>query len=286
MNDYVRACLRFWWVLLIGFGLSMAVAYAVAKHHSPTSYTASLEMMVDSPSKPFLRTDVTSVLKQPAKTALVKVPVRGQNGSVTYNTQVVTIPQSPTVANQAPDTQTLISAANLYPSLIESDAVAALRDKLFGAIPGSVSAEAQFATSTPTGKFVASSFPIIDISTESRGPHKAVNLALNTYVAFKRWLVTNQKASGVPPAQRITVQTLVTPKQAFQVTHTHKGLAALVGFALLAWMIFFVIVLDKVVPHRALVLDKVAPRRARKSAGETKEEEKEQMVGAPGPVET
>jgi hypothetical protein len=153
--------------------------------------------------------------------------------------------------------------------------VAALREKQFGPIPGSVSAAAQFATSTPTGKFVASSFPIIELVARSGGPHKAQDLAWGTFVAFKRWLVNNQDATNVPKAQRITVTTLVAPKGAARTTHNHNGLAVVVFFAVLAGAVFLVIVLDKVVPRRA-------PKP--KPAATAKEGEKEQIASPPGPA--
>src|SRR5436190_16825111 len=153
MNEYVQACRRFWWILVIGLVAALAVGYEVAKHHSAPTYSATLKMIVDSPSRPFIRTGVTTITTQPARTQIVKTPIKHADGSVTYRTQVVTLPQSSAVTDQTPDTQTLVSAANLYPSLIESDAVAALREKQFGPINGTVTATAEFATSTPTGKF-------------------------------------------------------------------------------------------------------------------------------------
>jgi len=275
MNEYVQACRRFWWILLIGLVAALAVGYEVAKHHSPPTYSSTLKMIVDSPSRPFLRTGVTSVTAQPARTQIVKTPVRHADGTITYRTQLVTIPQSSAVTDQTPDTQTLVSAANLYPSLIESDAVATLREKLFGPINGTVTATAEFATTTPTGKFVASTFPIIDIAAKTHGPHAASTLAWGTFVSFKRWLLSNQDLTAVPKSQRITVRTLVAPKQAVRTEHSQKGLAIVAFFGVLAGAIFFVIVLDKLVP-----------RRARKPVEAPQEGEEDLIVGPTRPAVT
>jgi hypothetical protein len=257
MNEYLQACRRFWWVILIGGVVALAAGYEVAKHHKAPTYSATLKMIVDSRSRPFLRTAQTSVTAQPARTQVLKVPVKTKTGATTYKTELITVPQSPTVASQAPDTQTLVSAANLYPSLIESDAVATLREKLFGKTPGTVTADAEFSTNAPSGKFVASSFPLIDITAQSLGPRPAEKLTWDTFVAFKHWLVTNQMATAVPPSQRIQVSPLVTAKTATRTSHTHVGVAVVVLFAVLAAVVFL-----------AIVLDKLVPRRVRKPAGD------------------
>jgi hypothetical protein len=270
MSDYVHACLRFWWALVLAIAVSAAVAVAVASRHSPPTYSASLRMMVDSPSKPFLRTGVTSVTSQPAKTQLLKVPVQTANGA-TIKTEVVKVPQSPAIVTSKPDTEALVTAANLFPSLIESDPVASLRQKLFGAIPGSVSAKAEGAATTASGRVAPATFPIINISATAPRQAGAPQLAWSTFIAFKRWLVSNQKAGGVAKAERITVLPLVVPTTAARTDHTHDGLAAVVGLAVLAGAIFLIIVLDKAIPVRERA--KVAP-----VAEEEEEQEYEQRA--------
>lgn len=276
MSEYVGACRRFWWVILIGVVVALAAGYEVAKHHKAPTYSATLKMIVDSRSRPFLRTGVTSVTAQPARTQVIKVPVKTKTGATTYTTRLITIPQSPTVASQAPDTQTLVAAANLYPSLIESDAVASVRDKLFGQTHGTVTAVAEFSTNAPSGKFVASSFPLIDITAQSVGPRAAKKLTWDTFVAFKHWLVANQTATAVPPAERIQVRPLVAAKTTTRTAHTHVGVAVVVLLAILAAVVFF-----------AIVLDKLVPRRVRKPAAEedfAPEVPEDGLVGASGPA--
>jgi hypothetical protein len=249
MNDYFGAAVRFWWVLLAAIVVSGATAFAVASRHSPPTYSASLQMMVDSPSKPFLRTGVTSVTSQPARTELLKVPVHTSSGA-TVKTELVKVPQGPAIVTSKPDTEALVAAANLFPSLIESDRVASLREKLFGAIPGSVSAKAEGAGTTPSGRVAPATFPIINIAAVAPAQRQATELAWSTFVAFKRWLVSNQKAGDVAKSERITVSPLVVPTTAARTSHTHNGLAAVIGLAVLAGAIFLVVVLDKAMPRR------------------------------------
>jgi hypothetical protein len=265
MNDYVRACLRFWWLLLLAVGVCGAVAYEVATHHDPPTFSASLQMMVDSPSRPFLRTGLSA---QPTKTRVVKIPVQGPNG-VTYKTKLVEVPQPATVANSTPDTQALVGAANLFPSLIESDAVTSLRVRRFGVIPGAVFAKAEGAATTASGRIAPATFPIINISTNAPEQGAAIELARSTFFAFRSWLVSSQKESGVAEAERITVSALVVPKTATRTDHTQNGLAAVLGLAVLAGAIFYIVVLDKVVS-----------RRVRKAVEPP--EEHEQRAKAPG----
>ena len=78
------------------------------------------------------------------------------------------------LVNAAPDTNTLINAANLYPLLIESDQVAEVRREPVGPIPGFVTAQAVFAINTP-GRFEPSRVPVIQILANADTPEALVD---------------------------------------------------------------------------------------------------------------
>ena len=138
MNDYFRAFLRFWWILLIAIAAASAAGVAVAKSHGRVTYSATASLMVDSPASPFLRTSITNRIPQAPRSKSVPVKTQSTTASsgskkasktVTVGSKIVDIPQPPQVQTRTPDTQILVHDANLYPVLIQSDQVAALRQQ-------------------------------------------------------------------------------------------------------------------------------------------------------------
>ena len=119
MNDYVRSLLRFWWVITIGVAVAHVAAiltvYNVDFSSSPPSltertkpnYSAEGRLLVTDSGQPHLRNSVTNLQAVAA------------DADGTPRLLPVT---------SAPDTATLVQAANLYPSFIESDQVAEIRE--------------------------------------------------------------------------------------------------------------------------------------------------------------
>ena len=203
-----HALLRFWWVVLVGLAAGVLIAIVVYKHESDKKYTGTTRLFVNAPSAPYLRTQQTQVTPQSPKVKAVRTKVRGRS-SPTVTLKPVAQPAS--VTSAAPDTQTLVNAANLYPLLIESDQIARLRDSLYGTTPGTLTANALNASTNTYGVYHPSPLPIIEVKATSRARADAEKLAQDTVQTFSKWVASQQKASGVPASQRIAVQELQAP---------------------------------------------------------------------------
>ena len=128
-NQYVRALRRFWWLLVLGLGIAAVAAIAAVyridffsvppslEKRAQVTYTASARLLVTSSEAPYFRTTVTRELST-------------DEGASTQEYA------------GAPDIGTLISTANLYPILIESDEVQQLRQEMAGPLPGAITTRA------------------------------------------------------------------------------------------------------------------------------------------------
>ena len=199
MNSTVGALTRFWWLVVAGIAAGALAAIAIYSLQSQAKHTATTRVFVSSPSAPYLRTTQSQ-----AQTPRVRT-VRDASGNLK------TVKQPPTSSSEAPDTQTLVNAANLYPLLIESDKIANIREAQAGTIPGTVKANALNSSTNTFGVFRPSSLPIVEVKATSRTAANASELATATVAAFKTWIVDQQRSSRIPSAQRITVQQLETP---------------------------------------------------------------------------
>jgi hypothetical protein len=250
VNPYARALLRFWWLILIGVAAGFAVTIVVAKKHKPTTWYASVQVMVDSADRPFFRTAVTSVQQQPPRTQVITPRSNPRSTAAPETTaQVVTVPGQAQIINQSPDTAMLISAANFYPELVTSDAVTKLRERLFGVIPGNVGAAAMFA-GAGQNRYRPSPFPIVQINVVSPTGKAAVRLATSTAIAFQKYVTRSQVQSHIPPKQRIIFRLLKTPQVAVPLKHKHLGLAILVGVVVIAAFLALAIGLDRIFSRR------------------------------------
>lgn len=244
MNSYVRAAVRMWWLVLIGVVAGGFVAVHIAKNHKPPSYSASAQLMIDSTERPFLRTGVTqSQQQQSARTQVRKVP--GTGATVT-----TTIPSQPAQSTAGlPNTNILVQAANLYPILVTSDPVTALRKKLYGEIPGTVTAKALYANAGAV-QFTTSKFPIINIDSVSPTAKNATKLANATALALRHWVARNQRTAHVPRDQRIVVRPLEMSTSAVEQKHSRLGFALLIGAGVLALFYGLAVGLDRLIPRR------------------------------------
>ena len=250
-NKHVRALIHFWPVLLVGLlfaavaGTEMVATIKPAlppkvKLRTPPTYSATQVLLVNSAQNPLVRTAITSVVPKPNKLAVVHN--RGKSSSSTSS--VTSVPQSPTVSIHAPDISVLVRAANLYPRLIMSDQVTAVRTRMFGPSNGHIQAAALNSFQTPT-KYRPSSFPMIEITATAKRSGAAIKLAEHTSAAFEAWLTTSQARAGVPAPERILVQDLVRPTKAVSSGGSKLGLPLFVGFAVLLLFAGIAIGLDR-----------------------------------------
>lgn len=203
-----RALVRFWWVLVIGLAVAVFAAVLVYDRESGKKYTGTTRLFVNAPSAPYLRTVQTQVTQQSPKVKTVRTKVRGKSSPTVT---VKPVAQPPAVTSAAPDTQTLVNAANLYPLLIESDQIARLRESLYGVTPGKLTANALNSSTNTYGVYHPSPLPIIEVVATSHTRANAGKLAQDTVLTFGKWITTTQKAAGVPASQRIAVQELQEP---------------------------------------------------------------------------
>jgi hypothetical protein len=251
VNDYVRSLLRFWWVLVIGLVVAQVAAimavYEVDLSSMPPelnqrekpSYSAQGRLLVSDPDQPHLRTGITTK----------------QAVTATADGKTAEIP-----VTQAPDTATLVQAANVYPSLIDSDPVAKLREEMFGPTPGSLKVQALGAVASPS-RFTPSRVPVIQVIGVANSPRNAIQLVERTDAAFVAWMTKAQDKAGIKPKQRITVVALQTPKSAASFGGSSSTLPVLVfGVVLMAFVAL------------ALFFDRMFPRRAPAPAAEAVQE--------------
>ena len=200
MSTTAGALLRFWWLVVAGIAAGMLVAVLVYSLESEAKHTATTRVFVSSPSAPYLRTQETQSQAPKVRT------VRNSTGATR------TVKQPPSATSDAPDTQTLVNAANLYPLLIESDRIKTIREAQAGTIPGTVKANALNSSTNTFGVFRPSTLPVDEVKATSRTAADATELATATVTAFGTWIKDQQQAAGIPPAQRIIVTQLEQPE--------------------------------------------------------------------------
>jgi len=207
VNPAGRGLLRFWWVVLIGVAAGVLVAAVVYHREHTKKYTAAATLFVNSASAPYLRTAQTQVTPQSPKVKAVRSKGRGGSSSTTLQS----VAQPPSVSSSAPDTQTLVNAANLYPLLIQSDQIRRLRESEFGVTPGTITANALNASTNTYGVYHPGPLPIVQVKALSSTAAHAGKLAQDTVQTFGQWIAARQKAAGVPASQRIAVEELQAP---------------------------------------------------------------------------
>ena len=248
-----RAAKRFWWLVLIGVlaaGLTgLVLLYKVERFVPPklekrakTTYAATTELLVDSPTDPYLRVATTTKPTSPPRIQPSKTK--------TATTSETKPAATPLPTDTSVDTQTLIDAANLFPLLVKSDAVTAIRRRLVGELPGTVEAKAIYA-SQGLNRFRPSKIPVIQISAVSRRPKSAIALAEGTANAFELWLRDKQVGAKIPRAQRIVLRELHAARHATAQGGPSYSLLALASLGVLALFVALAILLDQQRPRAA-----------------------------------
>ncbi len=256
---YLGALKRFWWLCGIGLVVAVAAAFLSVYSFSPSTfklhhrarptYTASALMLVNSAANPYLRTSVTVTPTTNAATAAKTARSTTSATSGAFVPPPTAAAARPAVVH-APDTHTLVQAANLFPLLIQSDQITRQRIAMFGNLKGVVTAKAVYSFVTPS-RFKQSSFPVIEVQAAAGGRKAAKRLAQETTLAFTHWLVSSQNASRVPASERILVQELQSPRGAIATGGTKKSLPLAVGAVVLALFLALAILLDRFLPRRA-----------------------------------
>jgi uncharacterized protein involved in exopolysaccharide biosynthesis len=213
MNATAGALLRFWWLVVAGIAAGALAALLVYSLQSEAKHTATTRVFVNSPSAPYLRTQQSQAATPKVRT------VRNATGGTR------TVKQPPAISSEAPDTQTLVNAANLYPLLIESDRISSIREAQAGTIPGTVKANALNSSTNTFGVFRPSSLPVVEVKATSGTANNASKLATATVDAFRTWIVDQQRGAGIPSAQRITVPALPGSRMLAQIA-TRSGAVA------------------------------------------------------------
>ncbi len=241
------ALLRFWWLVALGVVIGgFLAAWMVYELPGLTprdkqTWTAAARLLVTSSEGQYIRISVPRTVETASGTpdegrGSGAAAGRGSSGAL--------------VVADTPNVQPLLAAANLYPLLIESDDVAKLRTKMFGNLPGAVTANAFSAVSTPV-RFSPAQLPVIDIYATSDTGRDAVALAEATAKAFKQWISTEQDRAGIAPKERILIQQLQAPGRTFPTGGPAYGIPLLVAIAVIAAFCMLALLLDQLVPRRA-----------------------------------
>jgi zinc-ribbon domain len=269
-NNVLDALKSYWWLLLIGVAVAgVAAITSVAKvdfgtmppgleRRVPFTYTATARLLVTSAETPYFRTTVPRTTELPDGT-----------GTTTFRS--------------APDIGTLITSANLYPILIESDDVRSLREEMAGPLPGSVTARAIYAVSSAS-RFELSQVPVVEIYANASTYGGAVRLAGATVNAFTRYIDQVQDASNLEQEERILLKVLTRP----------DGAVASGGSSLSLPLMLFVLIVGAFAAL-ALVLNRLFPfgipfgrrlrveRRTARPADEELRTEPSEVEGEPQP---
>jgi hypothetical protein len=239
VRAYLGALWRFRW--FIPFAVCAAILVPLLMLYRPhwppaldaratVSYVTKTQLLVDSPSGPFVRTETRSS-GVPVKPATPGSETPAQSSS-----------------SQSPDKKSLVDAANLFPLLMESDEVVSLRRKLIGNVPGTVHATALFAN-LGANRFRPSVLPVMQIIAVAPDPKGALKLGQGTARAFKIWLAREQNRTNVPRGELIVVRQLHQPSIAEPTGGPGYGLPILAGLAAFGAFVGLAVALDRAFPR-------------------------------------
>jgi len=244
MNPTLRALLRFWWLVLAGLILGVIAGFLTLQAKTNKEYVATSQIFVNAPSGPFLRTTDVVVTRQNPRPRVVRT-ARGTGNGPTTSVQLVRSP--PVVVSEAPNTETLVNAANLYPLLIESDEVAAIKP-----IPDSCAIESTgvFASTNTFGVFKASPVPVVSIRATCDEEADAIPATADRVTGFKTWVIMEQNRDKIPLKQRLLVQRLKVPTDTHTIGGPSAGLPVFVGVCVFLLFCGIAILLDRPRPEK------------------------------------
>jgi hypothetical protein len=238
MSPTLHAFVRFWWIVAVGLVAAVLVALVVAGRQPSAVYTATENVLVTSPSAPYLRTVQTGASVQSPR-AKARQPVTG--------------------LTTATDTQSLVNAANLYPLLIQSSPIARLRESLYGPAPGTLTATAVASSTNTYGVYHPSPLPVIAVKAGARRPAAAQKLAVDTVKAFGVWILRQQRAAAIPAGQRIAIEQLGVRVRSSG--GSSSGLPLFAGFVVLLGFCGLAVGVDRLRPRSRAAVEESAPAR-------------------------
>jgi hypothetical protein len=236
VNPYVRAALRFWWVLVLGVLVASLAAVAMQyrmdfsslppklEARSQPTYSTTARLLINSRDQPYLRTSLTRPVESETPGARDELAVE-----------------------ERPDIGILVRLANLYPLVIEGDQVAAIREEMFGRLPGSVSARGIYSIAT-LQRFEPSILPVVEVFAASTSAEGAVDLAQGTVDAFRRHIRDEQDRNGLKPRERVVIEELQRPRTAVPSGGGSLALPLLAFMAVVLGFAAMAILLDRLFP--------------------------------------
>lgn len=233
VSSYVGALGQFWWLLVIGVAIAAVAALASfyridvsslppnLEKREELTYTASARLLVTSAEAPYFRTTVTQ-------------EVVGPDGEVQ------------TFSN-APELTTLISTANLYPILIESDEVRQLRDEMAGPLPGAIATRAIYEVNSPS-RFELSQVPVVEVFGMADTAAGAMKLAQATVSAFMVYVDRAQDNANLDRQQRVLLKEIQRPVGAIASGGTSLSLPLMIFLIITAAFVALAILLSRLFP--------------------------------------
>jgi hypothetical protein len=255
MNPYIRALLRFWWILLLGVLVACLAAVSMQyridmssfppqlTERASSTYSTTARVLVTSSEVPHLRISLSRPVTAPA-------PAGGGGAAAVA------------AVEERPDLGILVRVANIYPLLIESDQVAQLRDQLYGRIPGVVSAQGIFSISNAQ-RFEPTTLPVIEIFAASDSPARAMELAQHTVDAFTTYITDQQDRARLKPNERIKLQQIQRPRGVFATGGSSLGLPMLVVVVVMAAFATLAVLLDRIFPTQRTQAEALVERLER-----------------------
>ena len=277
---YARAVRRFWWVLVIGVALailagllarfSISLVPPGLEEKDKVSWTAESRLLITSADNPHFRSKETLVPPETDEAATDEAApdeAAPDEGTTDEGTAAPSggaagagggTGAGTTTFSSAPDLNTIVRNANTYLYIIESDEVAAYRQREFGELPGTV--QALGVTSVVTANRVElSEIPIIRLIAVADTPEQAVNLADKTGKAFIGWLEQFQVDHDILKSDRMVVQQLNQPHGAVASAGPSATLPVLVFIVIFGAFCALAVLLDRLMPSGQ-------PRSARSEA--------------------
>jgi hypothetical protein len=229
-NQYLRALGRLWWLLVLGLGIAAIAAilavYRVSfsplglEKKAQVTYTTSSRLLITSAEAPYVRTRVT---------------------------QEQTVGGEVQEYSSAPDIGTLITAANLYPVLIESDEVQELRDEMAGPLPGAISTRAIYEVNSPS-RFELSQIPVIEVFGYAGSAEDAIAITRATVDAFQAYIQQAQNSASLSRSDRVLVQEIQKPSGAIATGGGSLSLPLMLFVVVAAAFFALAILLDRLFP--------------------------------------
>jgi hypothetical protein len=259
-NPFVRALIRFWYVLVLGLAAALVAGVLVVdsislgvppKLHprAKPNYQAQAEMLVDTKRSQFFATARTEQQQQGYH--FERTQYRDSKG-VTHS-KLVQVPNGIKNITVTPEFKTLTFYANLYPTLAKSDDVMRVRRRLYPFLPknGTVEVQALGAGSASGGRLRTSPLPIDVVVATAKTPVGAMQLAQATATAFRTYV--NEQAKGSGDKNPVTIRLLSLPDKAVNTTSSASTLAGLVAVVVFALFAGLALLLDRWFPRRRTV---------------------------------